>query len=314
LKHNEGFTLLEVLVAIAILGLGLTAILSAQTGLFASSSYAERISMASGMVRCRLSELELKLNKEGYPLTDMKDEGNCCNDEPISGYKCKWKVEKIELPLPPTATDLSNQMSSLTSGGGLGALGAIASVGQSNGSVLGQGAGLGDVSKLLAGQSPGSIPALGGGLPGGSPTAAPTDTSFGSTPFGQSAFGSSQFGQTVPGTVPIGSARTDLNAMGAGSPFGGGASSLAPMVMSMVYPTLKPMLEASIRKVTVSVEWQGGGKGKSLDVVEFVTNPMQGGLDPNAAAGLDGAFSAISGLLGGSATGATGTSALGVKK
>ena len=80
-RRPRGFTLLEVLVAIAILGLGMTAILSAQTGLFASSSYAERISLASGMVRCRLSELELKLNKEGYPLTDQKDEGNCCNDE-----------------------------------------------------------------------------------------------------------------------------------------------------------------------------------------------------------------------------------------
>src|SRR6478672_3961778 len=109
---QRGFTLLEVLVAIAILGLGMTAILSAQTGLFASSSYAERISLASGMVRCRLSELELKLNKEGYPLTDQKDEGNCCNDEVSPGYKCKWKIEKIEMPLPPTATELSNLMAS----------------------------------------------------------------------------------------------------------------------------------------------------------------------------------------------------------
>jgi len=76
------------------------------------------------------------------------------------------------------------------------------------------------------------------------------------------------------------------------------------MVMSMVYPTLKPMLEASIRKITVTVEWHGGGKGKNLEVVQYVTNPMQGGIDPNAAAGLDGAFSALSGLLGGAAPGA----------
>ena len=91
-------------------------------------------------------------------------------------------------------------------------------------------------------------------------------------------------------------------------PFGGGASSLAPMVMSLVYPTLKPMLEASIRKLTVSVEWQGGGKGKSLDIVEYVTNPMMGGLDPNAAAGLESAFSNLAAMFGGAAPGAgTGT-------
>jgi len=50
------------------------------------------------------------------------------------------------------------------------------------------------------------------------------------------------------------------------------------MVMSLVYPTLKPMLEASIRKIHGSpVEWQNGGKGRAIEVVEFVTNPMQAG-------------------------------------
>jgi hypothetical protein len=127
---------------------------------------------------------------------------------------------------------------------------------------------------------------------------------FATTPFGtsNSDFGSSSFGSQVPGTVPIGSATAMPGGLGApGMP---SVSSLAPMVMSMVYPTLKPMLEASIRKITVTVEWQGGGKGKNLEVVQYVTNPMQGGLDPNAAAGLDGAFSALSGLLGPSAAGA----------
>ena len=299
--RQSGFTLLEVLVAIAILGLGLTAILSAQTGLFASSAYAERISMSTSMVRCRLSEIELKLNKEGFPLLDMKDEGNCCGDEPISGYKCKWKIEKVELPIPPTAGDLSSKLGGGMSPSGLGALGAIASVGQSNGAVLGQSAGLGDISKLLAGQSPGSIP---GGIPGATPPAPVDSGNFASKPFGTSSFGN-----TVPGTVPIGSAGLDALGPGSpGSPFGGGASSLAPLVMSLVYPTLKPMLEASIRKITVTVEWQNGGKGKNIEAVEFVTNPMQGGLDPNAAAGLEGAFNSLAGLLGGAAPGAgTGT-------
>jgi general secretion pathway protein I len=312
-QRPRGFTLLEVLVAIAILGLGMTAILSAQTGLFASSSYAEKISLASGMVRCRLSELELKLNKEGYPLTDQKDEGNCCNDEvPPPGYKCKWKIEKIELPLPPTATELSNQMSASGISSTLGALGSMSGFGSSGSSPLG-GAGLGDLSKVLStpGGVPGGalsgLPGLGGGTPG---SPAPTDSSsFGTTPFGQSSFGSSQFGSTVPGTVPLGSSMPDQTALATGSPFGGGVSALAPMAMSMVYPTLKPMLEASIRKVTVTVEWQGGGKGKSLDVVEYVTNPMQGGLDPNAANGLDTAMGALQQMLGipTSGTGTTGT-------
>lgn len=321
-RRPRGFTLLEVLVAIAILGLGMTAILSAQTGLFASSSYAEKVSLATGKVRCKLSELELKLNKEGYPLTDQKDEGACCNDEISPGYKCKWKIEKIELPLPPTATELSNQMQSSGLSSTISALGSMSGFGPSSGSSPMGGSGLGDLSKMLA--TPGGIPGgalsgLTGGLSGaaGSPglgglpaSPSPTDTSnFGTAPFGTSSFGSSSFGSTIPGTVPLGSAMPDQKAIATGSPFGGGVSALAPMAMSMVYPTLKPMLEASIRKLTVTVEWQGGGKGKSLDVVEYVTNPMQGGLDPNAANGLDGAMNALSAALGlpTAPTGTTGT-------
>lgn len=264
---SAGFTLLEVLVAIAILGLGLTAILSAQTGLFASSKYAEHVSLSTALLRCRMSEMELKLQKDGYPLTDMKDEGICCGDEPYSGYRCKWKIEKVELPLPPTNTNLS---SSLGSPGGLGALGAIASVGQSNGAVLGQNPQLGDVSRLLAGSG-------GPGVPGASSAPAPASSD---------GFGNSFGGPTTPGA----------NALGGGMPGGfSGTSSLAPLVMSLVYPSLKPMLEASIRKLTVTVEWKDGERARNIEAVEFVTNPQQGGLDPNAAQGLD----ALQGLLGG---------------
>jgi general secretion pathway protein I len=89
---------------------------------------------------------------------------------------------------------------------------------------------------------------------------------------------------------------------------GMGASSLAPLVMMLVYPTLKPMLEASIRKVTVKVQWDQGTATRDLEIVQLVTNPMQGGLDPNAAAGLDAIAGALGPLLGG-ATGAPATGA-----
>jgi general secretion pathway protein I len=83
----------------------------------------------------------------------------------------------------------------------------------------------------------------------------------------------------------------------------GGVAGLAPMVMSIVYPSLKPMLEASIRKITVTVLWKEGINERELSVVQYVTNPMRGGLgmnvegmDPEAAGGLGitpgGAFGA----------------------
>jgi hypothetical protein len=45
-----------------------------------------------------------------------------------------------------------------------------------------------------------------------------------------------------------------------------------------VYPQLKGMLEASIRKVTVQVLWKDGTTDRDLTVVQYLTNPQQGGL------------------------------------
>jgi general secretion pathway protein I len=54
---------------------------------------------------------------------------------------------------------------------------------------------------------------------------------------------------------------------------------MGPMVMGMVYPSLKPMLEASIRRVTVTVKWTEGVMNRELPVTQFVAYPQMGGLD-----------------------------------
>jgi general secretion pathway protein I len=95
-----GFTLLEVMVAIAILGLGLTAILSAQAGAFASSAYARSVSVATGLARCKMTEVEEKLLREGFQELDEVDTGPCCDDDDRETMVCTWRVEKLELPEP----------------------------------------------------------------------------------------------------------------------------------------------------------------------------------------------------------------------
>jgi general secretion pathway protein I len=218
---GRGFTLLEVLVAIAILGLALTVILSSQVGLFSSAQRARCLTVATTLVRCKMSEVEAKLLKEGYQLTDVNDEGPCCEEEDSPGYHCTWKVEKIELP----------DMAELGDGG----------------SGLGGGDG-GPLSSLL------------------------------------------DLKNTLDFDAGIG-ALTDLG----GSLGEGGVGGLGPLLMGFVYPSLKPMLEASIRKVTVSVTWKEGALDRNLDVTEFVTDPQQGGLNPNAATGLSAAIDSLSG-------------------
>jgi general secretion pathway protein I len=214
---RRGFTLLEVLVAISILGLALTVILSSQVGVFSSAQRSRYLTVATTLVRCKMSEVEAKLLKDGYQLTDVNEDGPCCEEEESRGYHCSWKVEKIELP----------DMAEMGDGG----------------AGMGSGDGGGPLSSLLDLKSSLDLDAGIGAL-----------TNLGGS-----------FGE-------------------------GGVGGLGPLLMGFVYPSLKPMLEASIRKVTVSVTWKEGSLDRNLDVTEFVTDPQQGGLNPNAATGLTSAI------------------------
>jgi general secretion pathway protein I len=220
---RRGFTLLEVLVAVSILGLGLTTILSSQVGLFSSASHGQNLTYAVGLARCRMNETELELLKNGLPLIDQSDEGPCCEDEDQGRFRCSWKIETIELP----------EASAIASADGGAELNPT------------------DTSALD------KLSSLQGGLDGG-----------------------------------VGSL-TDLMA---GGESGGGMGDMAAMAMGMVYPTLKPMFEASIRKVTVTVEWKEGSNDRELSVTQFVTNPQQGGLDQQGG-GLGDLLPQLQGLV-----------------
>jgi general secretion pathway protein I len=235
---KRGFTLLEVLMAIAILGLGLSVLLGAQTGLFASAGRAERISIATGLARCKMSEVELELLQKGYPLLDQDGEGECCMSEIQDGYQCRWKIQRVELPEPPMEGETDGGLDPMGADPmGEGPMGALMALQQSNGASLGENADMGALASQLGG-------AVGGG------------------------------------------------------------DGLASMVMGFVYPSLKPLLETSIRKVIITVHWREGIKERTLDVTQYVTNPQL----PSAEE-LDGGLTSggLGGILGGTGTG-TGTS------
>ncbi|PIE06331.1 MAG: general secretion pathway protein GspI [Sorangium cellulosum] len=221
--RSRAFTLLEVMVSVAILGLALTVILSAQAGLYAAHSHAAKETIAIGMARCKMGEIEEDLLRMGYQELDVLDEGDCCEDQTPKGVRCSWKIERVELPDPPSFEeenpagdenlDLSTPSSALP--GGAGPLGALLAAGKNDAGAI-----------KAAGGPDGGFQAL-----------------------------SSMMGESAAG----------------------GVAGIAPLVMSIVYPSLKPMLEASIRKVTVMVEWKEGQNDRDLTVVQYVTNPMRGG-------------------------------------
>jgi general secretion pathway protein I len=268
---QEGFTLLEVLVAIAILGLGLTVILSSQVGLFTSTSRGAHLTVASNLLRCKMSEIELTLDQKGFSLTDENDEGECCADEG-EGYTCTWKIERVELPpLPQPSMD----------------------------------------------QDGGAPPAGSAGLALGGPGAfgaTPGSTPLGAAPGGLGALGAlAGLGAPGAGLAPGGKAdpASIMSQLGSGS----GTSGMEGMVMGLVYPSLKPMLEASIRRVTVKVMWKEGLRPRDLQVTQFLTRPQEGMLGTSEQVGLDQTVNAMQGLMGitgagttpGATTGTTGT-------
>jgi general secretion pathway protein I len=231
---SRGFTLLEVMVAVAILGLGLVVILTAQTGLFSSAKRAATMSTAVGLARCKMSEVEEELLREGFQITDEQEEGPCCEDEE-SELRCKWTIATVLLP-------------ELSAGGGADA-GAAPEEEPATSALDALSAAKDD---LGSGDTQGAFSGLADVL-GGAPSAGPS--------------------------------------MGAGA--------LAPLAMGLIYPNLKTMLEASIRKVTVQVLWSEGSVERDLSVTQYITNPQQGGL-------LTVDESLPSGAGGGTSTGTSG--------
>lgn len=227
-RVKRGFSLLEVMVAVAILGGSLVVILSAQTGLAASNRSAANMGQAVELGRCKMTEVEEQLLKLGYQETDQIDLAvPCCLDSTPEGWTCDVKIERVELP-------------NMNGGNALGDGGAL----------------MGASSALLGPQN----------VAGGPGLSLNVDA------------GLSDINSQLNGLIP-----------GAGAG-GAGADGLITMVLGMLYPSIKPMYEAAIRRVSVTVHWKEGPKERELPLVQFVTDPARGGFAMSALQGDGGAM------------------------
>lgn len=150
----RGFTLLEVMVAVTIIGVGITAVFAAQAGALASVHYARNVSEATGLARCKMSEVEELLSREGLKENDIAESGPCCAGEDDSLVTCTWRIERPELPEAKfgelnldSGLDLAGGANPISGGSALGALGLL---GGNQGLKVDQG-GISDVAQSLAG-------------------------------------------------------------------------------------------------------------------------------------------------------------------
>ena len=223
-RQKAAFSLLEVMVAVAILGLALSVILSAQGGLAASNRRAENMGNAANLGRCKMTEIEEKMLRLGYPELDAIDQDQPCCDDDTGKFRCDTRVERIIMPIPPQNT-------------------------------------FGDGGTSLALGSATAAPGVASGAPGG---------------ILNNPLGGAGLNLGLDGGIGAGG----LQGLGSqlGQATGGqGAAGLINMVLGFLYPQLKLMFEAAIRKVTVTVRWTEGIIPRNFELVQYITNPARAG-------------------------------------
>jgi general secretion pathway protein I len=98
--RQSGFSLLEVMTAVAILSMALVAVFAASGGAVGATQHTQNITVGTMLARCKMTELEQAMRLEGFQLDDVDEEGVCCEDEDeaAEGYTCHWMIESVELP------------------------------------------------------------------------------------------------------------------------------------------------------------------------------------------------------------------------
>lgn len=109
-RDVAGFTLLEVMVSVAILALSLSVLFTFQGNTMIASGRQERLTVATMLAREKIVEVELELEK-GMLKGEFPDERSEEEqfDTPFEDYRWKMEVRKVELPAPVSGDEGSVQ-------------------------------------------------------------------------------------------------------------------------------------------------------------------------------------------------------------
>ncbi|MBX7147840.1 type II secretion system GspH family protein [bacterium] len=113
LKKQRGFSLLEIMVAVAILATSFVVLLSSQGGSFNKSERAQDLSEATLLARMKMAEIQIELEKDlaknKFPETDKKESG--IFEDPFENYRWDYSIKKVEIPVAePTGEESQNAM------------------------------------------------------------------------------------------------------------------------------------------------------------------------------------------------------------
>lgn len=104
---NGGFTLMEVMLALAILGMSLSVLIRSQQLSVRAANRSKLMSVAVMLARYTMVEVEDKLFEDGFSDFDQEETGDY-EEEGFKRYSFKLKVDKVELPTNVNADSLSS--------------------------------------------------------------------------------------------------------------------------------------------------------------------------------------------------------------
>lgn len=232
MRRQGGFTLMEVMIGLALLGVALTVLIKSAGNSIFNARQAQMMGVATDLSRAKMYDIEEKLLKEGFTDTDQsegdigedlpprpgeprptsdeppKRSGPCFEEEGWPNICYAYRVEQVELPSFETLAQMAQGRGSAAVGSGAGSgVGSEGELGGFENSALG-----------------GMLTMLGGGLGGG------------------------------------GSASADIDA------------TMGASFLQSQYTMVQQVLKASIRKVTLVVWWDVMGRARELKTVAFFTD------------------------------------------
>jgi general secretion pathway protein I len=103
-QRQRGFTLIEVMIGLALLGLALTVLIKSAAGSIFNARQAQMMGIVTDLARAKMYDIEEELIKDGFNETGLSDGDDACSDfeafedEGWKGVEWCAKIVQVELP------------------------------------------------------------------------------------------------------------------------------------------------------------------------------------------------------------------------
>jgi prepilin-type N-terminal cleavage/methylation domain-containing protein len=96
-SHPNGFSLLEVMISMAILAIALVSLTRTVTGNVRATMHARMVTAATFLARTKISTIEQVIQEVGFSESEAEDQGDF-KEEGFERFAWKAKVERVKLP------------------------------------------------------------------------------------------------------------------------------------------------------------------------------------------------------------------------